>query len=225
VTALRTPWVRVALLAATVVVAAGIAIGVREVNGRETPAYTVPGDGRLVVGFLTNRANARDREVERGVRAWLRRLDETTRGIPYSDGRVAAVELAAEQAGPDETDAAVDRLLARGASAIIGPSDQSQLARVVERLRGRPVLVLSPLPRGRSVRRVPQAFFLPRADPYAFATVFDVLNPRRRRHRPDPRPAAHRGHRDREDAAAHGVGQPAGGGARRGAGGGCDALV
>jgi hypothetical protein len=176
VTALRTPWVRVAVLAAVALAAAATAIGVREFNGRAESRYAVPGDGRLLVGFISDPGSARDREIAKGVRAWLRRLDETSRGIPFADGRVTAVELVTEAVGADQAGAATRRLVDRGATAIIGPSDQNALASVIEQVRGKPVLVLSALPRGRSVRRVPQAFYLTRAEPYGFATVYDVLN-------------------------------------------------
>lgn len=147
----------------------------RTVNEGDQPVSVAPGDGRLVLGHLTDKDSVADREIARGVRAWLRRLDETTRGIPYSDGRIAAVELIDEAVGPGDTEAAARRLVARGATAIIGPADQNQFARLVEVVRGKPILLLSALPRGRSVRHVPQAFYLTRADPFSFATVYDVV--------------------------------------------------
>lgn len=172
---------RVALVA-LLVVAVAVVAAVRLTNDDGPDPRVEAAGPRIVIGFAGNPADARDREVLRGLRIWTRLLDASTRGIAFAPRRVAAVTVRVPRANAGADPAGATReLLRRGATVVIAPPDAERAAEVVEVVRSHPdVLLLSPVRRTAAIRRIPQAFFLARPNPYEFQQVYDVLALRRR---------------------------------------------
>jgi ABC-type branched-subunit amino acid transport system substrate-binding protein len=130
-----------------------------------------------VVGASAGPGRARDAEVLRGLRLWMAKL-RPTRGIPYGFVRKAAVRLTIADGGGDAAAAAraARRLLDRGATYLVGPTQEPQLDAVSEVALRRNAMLLSPVPRPVGVRQSVLSTFLARPSaPWGMPSALDAV--------------------------------------------------
>jgi hypothetical protein len=153
----------------------GLALASRSANDSPQPiANPLASDSRLTVGVIASRPAHKD-ETLRGLRLWLTKTSETG-GIRYNARDLAAVRLVVEEADSAQTaQAAVAKLVKKGARMVVGPVDDDQLSAAADAARASKVAYMSPVPRPVSLPRSATMTFLARPPVGDFSPALDVL--------------------------------------------------